>query len=66
MPLSDHLKKDVAAYYAWAEREFPEPPEGFGLSFLLFDLECKLKHIDDYINSKTQEHAQDRSSQSHR
>ena len=50
------LKDDVRQFYLWAEKKYPDEDFEHGISFLLFDLECTLKTINDLINKRYEDH----------
>ena len=50
------LKDDVRDFFLWAEKKYPDNEFEHGLSFMLFDLECTLKNINDLINKRYEDH----------
>lgn len=61
--LKDYLKEDVYLLFRHYEKRFPENPDlqELGLTYLLFDLECKLNEITRFINHKYLQNAENSS-----
>jgi hypothetical protein len=45
----NELKDDVLEYYRWAERQ-EKPTIAYGVTYHLFELECALNNLNQYIN----------------
>jgi len=46
------LKDDVREYFLWAEMEYPDEEFDHGISYLIFNLECTIKDINQLINQR--------------
>ena len=50
------LKEDVRDFFLWAEKKYPDQDDELGLSYELFDLECRLESINQLINQRHEDH----------
>lgn len=45
----NELKEDALEYYQWAQEQ-EKPTVAYGVAYYLFELECALNNLNQYIN----------------